>query len=191
VESVQAAEAAGDHRLLARAVVEDARLVGVGHVERDDPVLRQFRTRDEQGGRCPADEEVGDAPLRRGEDADLARPGQLRQRDFVVGLVVEPAPFVEEDLEQRPLTGARDDDDIGPAVAVDVAEGGRGGADVPRGHDYVLPRDAEVQARPLRLDQAPAARDAHLDAGAQRVRRAAGGAVAGQHHVGPQRLQLA
>jgi hypothetical protein len=80
--------------------------VGVGHVERDDLVPGQLPLGDEQGGRLPADEEVGAASLRGGEDADLARPGQPRQRDFVVGLVVEPAPFDEEDLDQRPLTGA-------------------------------------------------------------------------------------
>src|SRR5262249_57156561 len=126
-----------------------------------------------------------------GENADLTRLGQTRQWNFVVGLVVELAAPVEEDLHPRPLAVAAHGGDVRPAVAVDVAEGGRGGADVPRGHDDVLLRDAEIRVRLLRLDQAPAARARHLDTGPQRVRGAADGAVAGQHHVGLQRLQLA
>jgi hypothetical protein len=153
--------------------------MAVAHVERDDPVFRQLLAGDEQGGRLPADEQVGDLPLHRGENADLARLGQTRQRDFMIRLVVELAAPVEEYLHPRPLAVAADDGDVRPAVAVDVAEGGRGGAHVPRGRDDVLLRDAEIRVRLFRLEQSPAARDRHLDAGPQRVRGAADGAVAG------------
>src|SRR5262249_47182663 len=89
-----------------------------------------------------------------------------------------------------PFAGRRHDDDVRPAVAVDVAEGSGRGADVPGGHDDVLLADAKVRVRPLRRNQAPTAGAGHLDAGVQRIRRTADSAVAGQHHVGLQGLQL-
>src|SRR5207248_1890532 len=56
---------------------------------------------------------------------------------------------------------------VGSAVAVEVGEGGAGGALAPADDEDVLPLDVEARVGPLRPDEAPAHGTADVDAGVQ------------------------
>src|SRR5437016_1753761 len=105
----------------------------------------------------------------------------------MIRLLLELAALVQEDFHHRSLAQGRYNGHVRFAVAVDVAEGGRRGADVPRGDNHVFLRNAEIRVRLLRLDQPPAARLGDLDASPKRVRRTTDGAVSRQYDV---RLQV-
>src|SRR5262249_25536385 len=127
-----------------------------------DPELRKRRVGLQQSGRLAGHEEMG-AFLRQGH-TNLVRLTDRRQLDFVIGLRVELAGVVEEELDHRAVAVRCDDDDIRFAVAVEVAEGGAGRLLAPANDENVFLRDAKTRIGSFRLDETPADDSANVNA---------------------------
>src|SRR5262249_48109900 len=138
LQGEEAAEPAGEQRLPPAALLEHAQAVAVGKVEVQDPVTWEISVGHQQGGPLAGDEQVGPGPLAPGVHAAPAGRGRPGEGDLVVRLVAEATALVEVDADAGAVAVPRHHGHVGPAVAVEVAEGGRGGADVPGGDDDVL-----------------------------------------------------
>src|SRR5262249_19810708 len=150
--------------------------------------------RHQQGGGLARNQNEG-AGLRR-RHTDLVRLVHLRHGELVIGLFIELPTVIEEELHDRTLVdraiaGGRNDDHVGPAIAVNVAEGGARGVLPPADDEHVLVRDAKSRIGPLGLDVAPADRLADVDARVKVVFGSFDRAVTWQDEVGFQIAELA
>ena len=123
-------------------------------------------------------------------DPQPVSPLQIGQRDFGIGRFGEFAAAVQIDFDDRSFSLRNEHRDIGPAVAVDIAIGGRDDRLEPGGDQIILLRETAERVRRGGRHARPAGLFARLDSlGDEFVGRT--DAVAAENRVGPERRDFA